>query len=102
MDIKNMMPSFAGKLISQAEKQSVVIGARACKRALNTGTAQTVFLAEDADPWVTEPIAGLCRERNVECLWVRAMRSLGQACGIDVGAAAAAITCVYSNGISVE
>ena len=69
----------------------VVVGAKQLKKALQKGTAQRVFLAEDADPALTEPIAELCRQYKVDCSWVATMAQLGNACGIDVGAAAAAI-----------
>ena len=49
-----------------------------------------VFLARDADPGLTEPIEALCRERSVQYAWVPRMSELGSACGIEVGAAAAA------------
>ncbi len=58
---------------------------------LATGQANLVFLAENADPALTEPIEALCREHNTKCIWVSHMSDLGNACGIDVGAAAAAV-----------
>ena len=70
---------------------SVVVGAKQLKKALNKGTAQHVFLAENADPNLTEPIAELCEQTGIRYTWVCSMSRLGQACGIEVGAAAAAI-----------
>ena len=49
-----------------------------------------VFLACNADPAITEPIAALCQQNNVDYAWVKSMTDLGHACGIEVGAAAAA------------
>lgn len=69
----------------------VVVGARQLRKALASGRAVCVFLAKDADPALTEPIAALCRQKQVRCVWVAAMAELGRACGIDVGAAAAAV-----------
>ena len=68
-----------------------VVGIKQLKKALKEGIAQTVFLAQDADPQLTAPIAALCQANGVTCLPVKTMAELGQACGIDVGAAAAAI-----------
>ena len=68
-----------------------VVGAKQIRKALNAGKACCVFLAVNADPALTEPLAALCGKRNVELVWVRTMRDLGSACGIEVGAAAAAI-----------
>lgn len=73
--------------------KKTVVGAKQLKKALEKGTAQQVFLAENADPALTEPIADLCRIHEVNCAWVPSMADLGHACGIDVGAAAAATVC---------
>jgi len=69
----------------------VVVGAKQLKKALMKGCARYVFLAENADPALTEPILDLCQNHRVECTWVPTMNDLGQACGIEVGAAAAAV-----------
>lgn len=68
-----------------------VVGAKQTRRALNDGRAVRVYLAEDADPGVTGPIETLCAELGAEMVHVPAMRELGQACGIAVGAAVAAL-----------
>lgn len=60
------------------------------RKALNAGRAQCVFLAGNADPAITEPLEALCGDRGVRCVWVSSMLDLGKACGIEVGAAAAA------------
>ena len=58
--------------------------------AMKKGNAIRVFLACNADPAITEPIAALCKQNHVDVAWVRSMTDLGHACGIEVGAAAAA------------
>lgn len=68
-----------------------VVGAKQTRRALNDGRAVRVYLAEDADPGVTGPVAELSAEKGVETVRVPAMREMGQACGIAVGAAVAAV-----------
>ena len=70
--------------------QRVVAGAKQLRKALQSGRAQRVFLAENADPSITEPIARMCEERSIPYTWVATMADLGRACGIEVGAAAAA------------
>ena len=50
-----------------------------------------LFLARNADPALTEPIEALCQQNQIESVWVPSMTDLGHACGIDVGAAAAAV-----------
>ena len=69
----------------------VVVGAKQLRKALEKGTAKCVFLAENADPALTEPISEMCRQQNIHITWVRTMAELGRACGIEVGAAAAAV-----------
>ena len=68
-----------------------VVGAKQIRKALNSGAARRVFLARNADPAITEPLAALCQHNSVEYAWVRSMTDLGRACGIEVGAAAAAV-----------
>ena len=72
-------------------KNKIVVGAKQLRKALNKGSARFVYLAENADPAVTEPLEVLCQNNHVSYAWVRTMQELGSACGIDVGAAAAAV-----------
>ena len=77
-------------LMAACKGRKMIAGARQLKKTLASGKVQAVFLALDADPGMTEPIAALCQINQVEVFWVRSMADLGCACGIDVGAAAAA------------
>ena len=76
----------------------IVVGARQLRKALLAGRARYVLLARDADPGLTEPIEALCREHSVQYAWVPSMSELGSACGIEVGAAAAAVSDNGSTG----
>ena len=67
-----------------------VVGIKQLKKALKNGSACHVFLACNADPAITEPIEALCKINHVDIAWVKSMTDLGHACGIEVGAAAAA------------
>ena len=69
----------------------MIVGTKQLKKALARGCVKVVFLAENADPAVTEPLEELCRQQNIQITWVRSMSELGQRCGIEVGAAAAAV-----------
>ena len=71
-------------------KQRVVVGSKQLRKAVKNGCAQCVFLAEDADPAITEALEAMCLENRIPITWVASMADLGRACGIDVGAAAAA------------
>ena len=78
-----MQPDLTGK--------KVVVGAKQLKKALLAGRTACVFLAENADPAITEPVEALCCDCGIPIHWVASMADLGRACGIDVGAAAAAV-----------
>ncbi len=78
------------QVTDELAKSKFVVGAKQLKKALKNGNARRVFLACNADPAITEPIAALCQLNKVDVAWVRSMTDLGHACGIEVGAAAAA------------
>ena len=77
--------------LSLISGKSVVVGAKQLRKALNAGKANYVFLARNADPALTGPFAEKCQEDNIKYAWVKSMDDLGRACGIEIGAAAAAI-----------
>jgi large subunit ribosomal protein L7A len=60
-------------------------------KALENGSALTVYIAGDADERVTAPVVQLCREKGIRIYNVDTMAELGKACNIKVGAAVAAI-----------
>ena len=71
-------------------RSKVVVGAKQLRKALQKGAVRYVFLAENADPAITEPLEMLCSGNQVPVTWIPTMADLGKACGIEVGAAAAA------------
>ena len=90
MDIISDKPMAYPEILSQISGNTMVVGAKQLRKAMRSGTASRVYLAEDADPAITEPIMTLCQLNRVDFAWVRSMTDLGRACGIEVGAAAAA------------
>ncbi len=78
-------------MLTELKTAKKVTGAKQVTRALKNGTARRVFLAQDADPRVTEPIQLLCQEQGVEIEAADSMTALGAACGIAVGSAVAAV-----------
>ena len=79
-----------GKLPNLVQ-MNLVVGTKQLKKAVKAGRAKYVFLAENADPAVTEPLAELCAAHHIQITWVPSMTELGRSCGIEVGAAAAAV-----------
>ena len=90
MDTKNdyIIP-YCGSLKDMANFK-MVVGSKQLRKALENGRAKFVYLARNADPAITEPILAQCELNHVSYAWVRTMQELGSACGIEVGAAAAA------------
>ncbi|MEG2456103.1 MAG: ribosomal L7Ae/L30e/S12e/Gadd45 family protein [Oscillospiraceae bacterium] len=78
-------------MLAALQAGNKVVGAKQTRRALDHGTAATVFLASDADPRITEPLAQLAQETGVPVTRVDTMKALGEACSITVGAAVAAL-----------
>lgn len=76
--------------LKELESDHIIVGTKQLRKALSRGGVRRVFLALDADPAITAPLAALCDEKGVPCSWIKQMSELGHACGIDVGAAAAA------------
>ncbi len=67
-----------------------VVGVKQTRRAIQEGRAARVYLAADADPLITDPLAALCQEKGVPVEGGKTLRELGCAVGIAVGAAAVA------------
>ena len=90
MDTQNYVIMGVTQVGEILANRKFVVGIKQLKKALKNGTAHMVFLACNADPAITEPIAALCQHNGVAYAWVKSMTDLGRACGIEVGAAAAA------------
>ena len=91
MDMQTSKIGAKSAPLSGLSKVKHVVGAKQIRKALTAGSARRVYLARNADPAITEPIIALCQHHRVEYAWVKSMTDLGQACGIEVGAAAAAV-----------
>ena len=78
-------------LLSQLRCRKKVTGVKQSARAVRDGSAQLVFLARDADPALIARVREQCRSQGVEVAEGFTMRELGQAAGIQVGAAVAAV-----------
>ena len=89
MKKKHKIPDRGG--IPDLSRQKLAVGAKQLKKAVQAGTARCVYLAENADPALTQPLADLCADNQTQITWVATMADLGSACGIEVGAAAAAV-----------
>ncbi len=67
------------------------VGTKQTLKAIQRGTARVVYVARDADERVTRDLLKACADKNVEVVYADSMAKLGQACGIQVGAASCAV-----------
>jgi len=74
------------------DRSRLKIGVKQSSKAITEGCALKVFVARNAEQHVTRHIIELAEGAGVEVELVDSMRTLGQACRIDVGAATAVIT----------
>jgi len=84
-----MMQADALVRLRSAEFRAV--GTNQTAKAIGRGRAQVVYIAKDADRRVVEGVVTAAKGANLEIVEVDSMREIGRACGISVGAAAAAI-----------
>ena len=78
-------------MITELATQEKVIGVKQSRKAIREGRAKLVYLAYDADPAITDPVAESCAEAGIPVKDDHTMAQLGQACRITVGAAVVAV-----------
>ena len=78
-------------MLDELKTTQKVVGVKQLLKALSRGQVKKVFVANDADPMLTDPVIAECNRASVAVILVPTMRQLGAACEISVDAAAAAI-----------
>jgi len=78
-------------LLGQLKVSKKTVGLKQSVKAIESGVVKKVLLAEDAEEKVIKNIIDLIKEKEVEIEYVDSMKTLGRACGINVGAAVACI-----------
>ena len=78
-------------MISELAPQEKVIGVKQSRKATRESRATRVYLACDADPAITEPVAESCQAAGIPVEMDYTMTQLGQACRITVGASVVAV-----------
>lgn len=80
-------------MLDEALKKSKnrTVGVKQTLRALEKESVLCVYVAQDAEKHVIRPILDLCRTQGIQVREVQTMTELGKACGIEVGAAVAAL-----------
>jgi len=80
---KAMLDALKSKNKTGGIKQSL--------KAVEADSAKLLFIARDADEKVVSNLRKLAESKSVEIIYVDSMKTLGKACGIEVGASAACL-----------
>lgn len=72
-------------------KGKKVVGIKQTVKSIKNGNAKTVYIAKDADNNLTNQVEILAKDNSLEIAYVDTMKELGRLCGINVGAATAAL-----------
>lgn len=67
------------------------VGTKQTLKVIQNGEAKAVYIALDAEQHVVKPLLTALEGTPIPVYEVESMKQLGRACGIDVGAAAAAL-----------
>ena len=73
----------------KAVHHNMKVGAKQSTKSILGGRAKLVYLAEDADLFLSTKIISICKENNVKVEFVPSKSALGRMCGIDVPSAVA-------------
>lgn len=73
------------------DKLRRIVGKKQTLKAILAGSAKVVYIARDAEKDVTDEIRNLCLQKGITLKDVETMRQLGKSCGIEIGAAVAAL-----------
>ena len=75
----------------KVKASQTIIGTKQAVKAMQAGLVKELFVALDADNWVTDSAISFAREIGIPIILVESKKELGKACGIHVGAAVVAI-----------
>ncbi len=78
-------------MITEAEKNRLVVGYKQTMKAFDKKQVQKLFLASDAGEQMIKHLEEACEKNGAEVFYISDMRSLGKMCGIRVGASCAAV-----------
>ncbi|MCY9659388.1 ribosomal L7Ae/L30e/S12e/Gadd45 family protein [Paenibacillus chondroitinus] len=73
------------------QAKNISVGTKKVTKTVEQDKAVEVFVSKDADPRLTIKLVALCNQKGVPITYVDSMKLLGKACGIEVGAAVAAV-----------
>ena len=79
-------------MLEELQTRNRHVGFKQSLKAVESGKAVKVFLAQNVDPQMKQIMERMCSEKQVPIESAPSMNELGRACGINIGAAAAVIT----------
>jgi large subunit ribosomal protein L7Ae len=90
---KELADSALEVLAAARDTGKISKGTNETTKVIERGTAKLVLIAEDVDPpEIVAHLPLLCEEKNVPYIYVTSKMGIGNASGIEVPSAAAAIT----------
>lgn len=78
-------------MIKKLSPASYVVGLKQSLKVISAKKAKKVFLASDADFYISSKVSDACADNGVDIEVSYTMEELGKMCKIDVGAAVVAI-----------
>lgn len=78
-------------MIPKLNTSNKVVGSKQVKIMLIKDKLEIVYVARDAEGNVVNDIIEACKQKQIKVIYVESMKKLGEACGIDVSAASAAL-----------
>lgn len=79
------------EMISEAERERLIVGFKQTVKAVSAGLAEKVFLAGDCESRISNPIENAASANGTQIFYVPTMKELGEMCGIEVGSSCAVI-----------
>ena len=76
--------------VEQAKK--TIIGTKQTVKAIRAGIVIEIIIAQDAEERIIAPVMEEAKLHDIQVTYVNSRDKLGNACGIQVGAAVVAIT----------
>ncbi len=72
--------------LEDLKSKKIKIGVKQCSKAIVKNEAKKLYIAKDAEIFVTENLIRLAETNNIDIVYVGSMKELGKAVGIDVKA----------------
>ena len=77
--------------MERLKKSNKVVGLKQTMKMVSKNNAEIVYIAEDADSRIIQPLVNICTNEAVEVIRVESMKELAKVCKVEVPTACAAI-----------